>query len=260
MSEITKEQLIEIKAHMRRKEILADFTNFRRNGTALQAGYFITPVRHTPPDGPVSAGGSVTLAGAESPPRKKGIGVLEYPRQLFERPLPSNRLPVKKGIIVFVLDNFHAAAQVISDRMFLLKAAAEMIAETYSYVALKARRYQFNRIKNEKFPLVGLCWACGVNSPTERHHILTLGNGGPITRPRNIVLLCGKCHEEVHPWMAGNPVSTSRIAAAREQIDGIWKGIESRKWNKEDTKTALKHLIDALYDKEIQPSESISIQ
>ena len=99
------------------------------------------------------------------------------------------------------LKNFLARARNGEDKLTLLKEMADVVIEVVGVEKLKARRRSFNSIKNTKFPAFNkVCWVCGF-PPWERHHIIQLQNGGPITARNNVVLLCKKCHSDVHPWL-----------------------------------------------------------
>lgn len=46
------------------------------------------------------------------------------------------------------------------------------------------------------------CSLCPTQTATklQRHHIVALKNGGT-NRPHNIVTLCDRCHQVIHPWL-----------------------------------------------------------
>ena len=59
--------------------------------------------------------------------------------------------------------------------------------------------YFIRRKKNKSVYIGGKCVACGIKS-TVYHHVIMIVNGGP-NRKENLVPLCTKCHQEVHPWI-----------------------------------------------------------
>jgi 5-methylcytosine-specific restriction endonuclease McrA len=44
------------------------------------------------------------------------------------------------------------------------------------------------------------CGACGDGVWKEKHHIIPLSHGG-INEDLNLIAICKKCHDEIHPWM-----------------------------------------------------------
>jgi HNH endonuclease len=44
------------------------------------------------------------------------------------------------------------------------------------------------------------CGVCGDGVWKEKHHIIPLSHGG-INEDLNLIAICQKCHDEIHPWM-----------------------------------------------------------
>jgi 5-methylcytosine-specific restriction endonuclease McrA len=82
-----------------------------------------------------------------------------------------------------------------------LRLLAETRVRYKKQQALELRREQFDDAKPKlhSFRRFGCCFVCG-GMANDRHHIIQLQNGG-INSKKNIVSLCSKCHEKIHPWM-----------------------------------------------------------
>jgi hypothetical protein len=65
---------------------------------------------------------------------------------------------------------------------------------------------QFKGVAWKKYP----CWCCRKDPATVRHHIIQIQHGGRNT-PENIVVLCDKCHESIHPWLKRPDMATIRL-------------------------------------------------
>lgn len=66
---------------------------------------------------------------------------------------------------------------------------------------LRKMRKKYNRNKNQILNIPHeKCASCESHSRV-RHHIIPLCVGG-INSPLNLILICGDCHEKIHPWMA----------------------------------------------------------
>ena len=66
---------------------------------------------------------------------------------------------------------------------------------------LDVKREAFNTTKQRrKFTKFGTCFLCYQKARLVRHHVVWLSNGGG-NEKQNIVLLCEKCHAEIHPWL-----------------------------------------------------------
>ena len=99
------------------------------------------------------------------------------------------------------------------ERLAVLEEFSLVRLEVLSDIELQRRRRAFDSIKNTKFPLyrpggisvekisVIYCWVCCENLAEHRHHVILLRNGGAITARRNIVFLCARCYEALHPWV-----------------------------------------------------------
>ncbi len=72
-------------------------------------------------------------------------------------------------------------------------------------IPLKVRRERFNKDKHVIHPFrkFGKCFACG-KAARDRHHIIQIQNGG-INSKKNLVSLCGECHETIHPELRHSP-------------------------------------------------------
>lgn len=104
------------------------------------------------------------------------------------------------------LKNFHQNVKENKSydfRLQALKQAAEIVADRGKLwpAELRLQREAFDRVKNNKFPISkNNCFVCN-NKSEHRHHIIQLQNGGPATLRENVVFLCRKCHEWIHPWL-----------------------------------------------------------
>lgn len=81
---------------------------------------------------------------------------------------------------------------------FLLKWAAFRRRASVSQVE---RRAKFRRGNPRGSTLVGVCWCCGGWTEVFTHHIVQLQYGGT-NHHRNLVRVCGVCHQRIHPWLA----------------------------------------------------------
>lgn len=65
------------------------------------------------------------------------------------------------------------------------------------------RSFQRGGKRRHNLKTLSRCFVC-LRPADERHHIIALKHGGD-NRKRNIVSLCEGCHNDIHPWMQGNP-------------------------------------------------------
>ncbi len=54
----------------------------------------------------------------------------------------------------------------------------------------------------------GSCWACKANRKLVLHHVIQVQHGGR-NQVRNLVWICHRCHEVIHPWLKTQPVKVS---------------------------------------------------
>ena len=93
----------------------------------------------------------------------------------------------------------HASSRIRILRIFADYKFDLNIHDRESSKAAPHRRRAFDKDK-DAFRKYGKCWACRINPPTDRHHVVPLKNGGS-NHGTNVVSLCRDCHAEVHPWM-----------------------------------------------------------
>lgn len=74
-------------------------------------------------------------------------------------------------------------------------------------------RGRFHLVKGLRHSLRthGSCFCCGYEA-VARHHILPIKDGGQNAK-RNLVSLCKRCHEFIHPWMR----ESSQVGARRRR-------------------------------------------
>lgn len=84
-------------------------------------------------------------------------------------------------------------------RLAFLKARAGAWNPLMRAIPFKAMRGAFNRTKGRFYKDALPCYVCD-GSPTIRHHVVPLSQGGR-NKDNNIVPLCNSCHKQVHPWM-----------------------------------------------------------
>jgi len=130
-------------------------------------------------------------------------------------------------------------------RLATLVALSQRVIRVADYKELKRRRRAFDSIKNKKFPLTGVCWCCRESPPVHRHHVILLKNGGRVTSAKNLVMLCHKCHADIHPWMdkPAMPVSAARFVLDRAKVDAA-RILEEVAALKMDITLAEAHIVD----------------
>jgi hypothetical protein len=86
------------------------------------------------------------------------------------------------------------------DRIALLKQVADVALNRPSEWDASSVRQAMAGVK---VTLSGeRCWCCRTEARRVYwHHIIQVQNGGSNT-PRNMTLLCARCHRDVHPWLA----------------------------------------------------------
>ena len=65
---------------------------------------------------------------------------------------------------------------------------------------LRVMRSSFNRMRGWRFVIKGQSCYCCESQAQVRHHVTPLSKGGR-NKDNNIVPLCRRCHEKVHPWL-----------------------------------------------------------
>jgi len=91
------------------------------------------------------------------------------------------------------------------NRMRLLKELAEV--KIHNKKSYKQRLEDFKKITCQRSKK---CFIVKCNNKTNaRHHIILLKHGGKNTA-RNLLTLCDKHHEQVHPWLNDNYVESSK--------------------------------------------------
>jgi 5-methylcytosine-specific restriction endonuclease McrA len=68
----------------------------------------------------------------------------------------------------------------------------------HAFQSVRHRRRRYGWLKR------ATCFCCSKAQAAHTHHVVPMQNGGSNSR-RNLVGLCKKCHEDVHPWMKGKP-------------------------------------------------------
>lgn len=90
-----------------------------------------------------------------------------------------------------------------SDRLLLLKHYAEIVLYTIRPRDLPRLRMRFWWVQRNVLggvPGEGQCHVCYQVRPRVWHHVIQLHHGGPNTK-MNLVPICGRCHQEIHPWL-----------------------------------------------------------
>lgn len=137
-----------------------------------------------------------------------------------------------------VLDYFYGMARNPNvDRIALLKQIADVAIDRpidwdgglIREVSRKAQR----RLHGER------CFSCRTEArKVYWHHILQVQNGGSNT-PRNLVLLCARCHRDIHPWLKPPTTLENRgftwigdfAVRALEKLEAAWAG-KVRSWKR----------------------------
>jgi len=95
-----------------------------------------------------------------------------------------------------------------SDKVKLLKEMANVkIFSKDSYIERRVEFYKDNKLRRTR-----KCLVCR-ESADIRHHIILLKHGGK-NIPRNIVSLCNKCHELIHPWLKNKNVESTATSCS----------------------------------------------
>ena len=80
------------------------------------------------------------------------------------------------------------------DRIELLKEYASISVSNKKLLTIRRKQYNLKKYIKRKY-----CFVCK-DKPYEKHHIIQLQNGGN-NIGHNIVALCIKCHNIIHPWL-----------------------------------------------------------
>lgn len=89
-------------------------------------------------------------------------------------------------------------------RLALLREFAKIKIFDFDQGYNMAQRKRFEEIKAKgRMKRLGKCFICS-GKAVHRHHVIRLGYGGS-NAGSNIVGLCERCHESVHPHMKGRP-------------------------------------------------------
>jgi hypothetical protein len=95
--------------------------------------------------------------------------------------------------IVRHLETFYAKVKQGRNRAILLKEYSFIIVP--NYISYNDRREQFKLMAYPK----ASCYVCRLRA-NHKHHIILLKHGGS-NHPHNIIRLCIKCHENIHPYL-----------------------------------------------------------
>lgn len=91
-------------------------------------------------------------------------------------------------------------------------------------IPLETRR---NEYKNTKATRCKSCFICNA-IPYERHHIIQLRNGGTNDK-RNMIALCTKCHDKIHPWLKAKRIPINDTNKVTKFKPKITKPLSSKK-------------------------------
>lgn len=105
-------------------------------------------------------------------------------------------------------------------KLKLLKEFADEIVKE-KFRNYKRLRKRFTKAKSKKEIINNTCFCCG-NPAQARHHIIQLQNGGD-NRARNIVMLCHKCHAEIHPWLDSTKKEETKETPSEPKIKANYK-------------------------------------
>jgi 5-methylcytosine-specific restriction endonuclease McrA len=99
-----------------------------------------------------------------------------------------------------------------TERLFMLGLVGEVtIARplTWDYAAIRREHEQGPRRTLHRHQ----CFVCAAPGPLYLHHIVEVHHGGD-NHPRNLVPLCFRCHQALHPWLIP-PAHTSNWVPLR---------------------------------------------
>lgn len=137
-----------------------------------------------------------------------------------------------------VLDYFYLQARDPGlDRIALLKQLADVAIDRPPYwdggvIREEARKAQ-RKLWGER------CFACRTEArKVYWHHIIQVQNGGSNT-PRNLTVICARCHRDVHPWLPAPTTIENRGFAwlgdfakrALEKLEAAWGG-KAKVWKR----------------------------
>jgi HNH endonuclease len=111
-----------------------------------------------------------------------------------------HRYKSKNKRVLLLFWRHFKAARTVEMRIQLLRELAEVVRYKPVPKTLDLHRRKFDKKKHRLARLTGKDCAVCMSPANVRHHIVQLQNGG-INHRKNLVLLCNRCHAEVHPWL-----------------------------------------------------------
>ena len=91
-----------------------------------------------------------------------------------------------------------------------IKAKTKVPRERYGNWDYKHKRLRFDKFRYMKTAVGKKCIVCGEKENVDRHHIISLFNGG-VTIRENLIAVCRQCHSDIHQFEVGKLKVTAKI-------------------------------------------------